>query len=67
MRYQPHQIMNRLCPANINRATIWVMILTHILICVLSLCLLLWLQFTDDLTVAICSDSGGSVFELEMK
>lgn len=25
------------------------------------------MQFTDDLTIAVCSDSGGSVFELEMK
>ena len=24
-------------------------------------------QFTDDPTLAVCSDSGGSVFELEMK
>ena len=25
------------------------------------------LQFTDDLTIAVTSDSGGSVFELEFK
>ena len=24
-------------------------------------------KFTDDLTIAVSSDSGGSVFELEMK
>ncbi|XP_064646589.1 vacuolar protein sorting-associated protein 8 homolog isoform X2 [Lineus longissimus] len=28
---------------------------------------ILHVKFTDDLTIAVCNDSGGSVFELEMK